>query len=54
MFDLTLHYNEENHQLYIEPEWLEGEVYENVSREDIPNLVQEFLRNLLTNHPDVL
>ena len=54
MFDLTLHYNEENRQLHIEPEWHDGEVYENVSREDIPELVQEFLRNLLTNHSDVL
>ena len=54
MLDLTIHYNEETRQLYIEPEHHEGEIFHNVERKDIPEKVKEFLTNLLTNNIDVL
>lgn len=48
--DFCIHYNPEIKVLYIEPEYEDGEVYKNVSPEEIPEKVKLFLQNLLTNN----
>lgn len=54
MLDLTIYYDRKEQRLYIKSKYQDGEAYYNVSRQDIPVVIQEYLKNLLTNRSDVL
>ena len=54
-FDFCLHYNEKEGILFIEGDGdLPCPTYHNVSRQDIPEIMKNYLEKVLTNNIDVL